>query len=253
MLNSLTRFALRSHHTGVLLEDDHIVVLDKPAGLLVVPDRFDPDVPNLASLFRSGGEKVFTVHRLDKDTSGCIVFAKTAEAHAFLNAEFESHTVVKRYAAICRGSLADETGVIDLPIGEDRGRHAMRVDRKKGKESRTEFSVTERFQGFTLVEARPMTGRTHQVRVHMMALGHPIVSDPLYGDGEPFFLSRTKRNYRKGKKVEKPLLSRTALHAESLVVRHPVTHEEIIVSSPFHKDMRSVVRMLRKYAPGPPS
>jgi len=248
-MTRLTQFNLRSNDVGVLFEDDEIIVLDKPAGLLVLPDRFDTTIPSLTNLFTAGGDEVLTVHRLDKDTSGCIVFAKKKEGHAFLNAEFSSHRVGKVYQAICLGEMSDESGTIDLPIGEHRTTHTQRIDSKNGKPSVTAWSVIERFGGFTFVECRPQTGRTHQIRVHLKAIGHPLLSDPLYGDGRAFLLSRTKRNYRKGEEAEKPLLKRTALHAASIEILHPASQAIVTFEAPLPKDMRSVVRMLRKYAP----
>lgn len=249
MMTRLTHFNLRSHDVEVLFEDDAIIVLNKPAGLLVLPDRFDPGIPSLTALFKAGGDEVLVVHRLDKDTSGCIVLARTADAHAFLNTEFSSRRVGKQYIAICAGHLKEEEGVVDLPIGEHRATHAMRVDRKDGKPSQTAYAVNERFAGYTLVDVWPRTGRTHQIRIHMKALGCPILADPLYGTGRPFFLSRAKKDYRKGKEAEKPLLSRTALHAVSVEFLHPASHEAVRFEAPLPKDMRSVIRMLRKYAP----
>ena len=248
-MTKLTNFNLRSNAVEVLYEDDDIIVLNKPAGLLVLPDRFDLTLPSLTSLFTSGGDEIFVVHRLDKDTSGCIVMAKTKEGHAFLNTEFSSHRVGKHYTAICTGELRDDEGVIDLPIGEHRTTHTMRIDHRNGKRSETAYTVEERFQGFTLLDVRPRTGRTHQIRVHLKGIGYPLLSDPLYGNGQPFFLSKTKKDYRKGKEGEKPLLSRTALHASSVELLHPRSEEKMSFTAPLPKDMRSVVRMLRKYAP----
>ncbi len=250
-MTRLTRFNIRSHDVNVIHEDDDILVLDKPAGLLVLPDRFDPGIPSVVSLFKAGGDEVFIVHRIDKDTSGCLVLALTPDAHAFLSQEFSSHRVGKVYSAICHGRLEQDDAVVDLPIGEHQATHTMRIDQKNGKPSETAISVKERFQGFMLVEAHPRTGRTHQIRVHLKALGCPILSDPLYGNGRAFYLSRTKRDYRKGKEEEKPLLARTALHASSIELLHPRSHQPVTFSAPLPKDMRSVVRMLRKYAPPP--
>ena len=252
-MTKLTLFNLRSHGVEILFEDEELIVLNKPAGLLVLPDRFDQTIPCITSLFKAGEDEVFVVHRLDRDTSGCLVLARTKEGHAFLNDEFSSHRVGKRYAAICKGEIRDEEGVIDFPIGENRTTHVMRVDHKNGKQSETAYRVEERFLGFTLLDVRPRTGRTHQIRVHLKGIGHPLVSDPLYGDGRPFLLSRTKKDYRKGKDAEKPLLSRTALHASSIELLHPGSHEQVTYTAPLPKDMRSVVRMLRKYAPPPRS
>jgi 23S rRNA pseudouridine955/2504/2580 synthase/23S rRNA pseudouridine1911/1915/1917 synthase len=248
-MKKLSLFNLRSHHVEILAEDDDYIAFNKPSGLLVLPDRYDTGIPNIVSLLRAGGDDAYVVHRLDKDTSGVIILAKTKESHSFLNDEFEKRSVTKQYIAICLGEVREEEGTINLALRLNPATRTMRVNQKKGKESRTSFMVKERFRGFTSLDIQPLTGRTHQIRVHLSAIGHPLLSDPAYGDGRPFFLSKTKKTYTKGKKAEKPLLSRTALHAEHLQVRHPRTRELVTLTAPLPKDMRSVIRMLRKYAP----
>lgn len=245
-----TAYLLRSHKVDVLLEDDSVLVLSKPAGLLVLPDRYNKSIPNLLRMLTAYDMPVWVVHRLDRDTSGVIVFARTAAVHADLNAQFEGREVEKRYIAICRGTTENDEGTIDLPLGPHRhveGRTV--VDRKGGKECVTDYRVSERFEAHVTVEAHPHTGRTHQIRVHLAETGMPIVADPLYGDGEPFFLSRIKRGFREGAEPEKPLLARTALHALSITFRHPHTSVPCTVQAPLPKDLRSILQALRKYAP----
>ncbi len=132
-----------------------------------------------------------------------------------------------------------------LPLLETE-RGVMRVDRKRGKESVMDYRVVEQFKGYALVELKPQTGRQHQIRVHLQALGTPIMGDPLYGDGKGFYLSTIKPGYRSDSE-EKPLLNRTALHAVSLSIDHPTTSEQITLSSPLPKDMSSVLKYLRKF------
>jgi RluA family pseudouridine synthase len=232
---------------GVLLEDDAIIVINKPAGLLVLPDRFDRALPNLYELLKNTLGTIFVVHRIDKDTSGLVLFAKTAEAHAELNIAFEKRQVEKIYHAIVVGSSQTDTGHIDLPIVEnEHGIRKMKIDRIKGKETRTDYKVLERFDGYMLIEARPRTGRTHQIRIHLSTIGLPILGDPLYGDGRGFFLSAIKRNYQT-KGEEQPLLGRTALHAFNLSFIHPITNKKISIETPLPKDMEVVLKTLRKY------
>lgn len=123
----------------------------------------------------------------------------------------------------------------------------MRVDKKHGKESATEYRLLQQFRGYAFLELRPRTGRMHQIRVHLNAIGLPVVADPLYGEGKPFFLSEIKVNYRAGEEAEKPLLSRTALHARSLSVTHSTTGERVTWTAEIPKDIRSVLRALEKY------
>jgi RluA family pseudouridine synthase len=245
-----TAYRLRTQRAEVLHEDEHLIVIGKPAGLLVIPDRYDRSIPNLHDLLVADGEAAWVVHRLDRETSGVIVFGRTAEAHADLNAQFEGREVRKRYLALCRGGANDEAGTIDLPLAHHpRIDGRMVVDRAHGKESVTDYRIVERFAGYVLVEASPRTGRTHQIRVHLAEQRLPIVADPVYGDREPFRLSAIKRGYREGAEPEKPLLSRTALHAASLEFRHPGSGTTVQFEAELPKDMRSALQALRKYAP----
>ncbi|MGD0590547.1 MAG: RluA family pseudouridine synthase [Bacteroidota bacterium] len=238
---------LKKGSGGILLEDDAVLAINKPAGLLVLPDRYDHSLFNLYDLLKETFGTIFVVHRIDRETSGVVLFTKTAEAHAQLNAAFEQRHVEKKYRAIVAGTSHTDSDSINLPIIEnEHGVRKMKIDTKKGKESRTDYAVMERFDGYALVEARPHTGRTHQIRVHLSAIGLPILADPLYGDGRGFFLSTIKRNYQV-KEEEQPLLSRTALHAFSLSFSHPVTSWNILVEAPLPKDMEAVLKALRKY------
>jgi len=238
---------LKKGSGGILLEDDAVLAINKPSGLLVLPDRYDHNLLNLYDLLKETFGSIFVVHRIDRETSGVVLFSKTAEAHAQLNTAFEQRQVEKKYRAIVTGTSHTDNGSIDLPIIEnEHGVRKMKVDMKKGKEARTDYAMMERFDGYALVEARPHTGRTHQIRVHLSAIGLPILGDPLYGDGRGFFLSTIKRNYQ-GKEVEQPLLGRTALHAFSLSFSHPVTNGKILVESPLPKDMEAVLKALRKH------
>jgi 23S rRNA pseudouridine1911/1915/1917 synthase len=238
---------LKKASGGILLEDEAILAINKPAGLLVLPDRYDHGLLNLYDLLKETFGNIFVVHRIDRETSGVVLFAKTSEVHAQLNTAFEQRQVQKKYRAIVIGTSLADSGSINLPILEnERGVRRMKIDSKNGKEARTDYVVLEKFNGYTLVEARPHTGRTHQIRVHLSAIGLPILADPLYGNGLGFLLSTIKRNYRE-KEEEQPLLGRTALHAFSLLFKHPITNENILIESPLPKDMEAVVKALRKY------
>ena len=237
-------FLLRTQNVDVVFEDEALIVLNKPAHLLVLPDRYDQTLHNLQTLLSDELGTIFTVHRIDKETSGLVLFAKTAAGHANLSQQFENRTVSKVYKAIVHGDPPEQHGEINLPLSERNRR--MRVDEKNGKESATDFTVLERFHGYAFVEARPRTGRMHQIRVHLKEIGLPIVGDPLYGDGKPFFLSGVKSNY-KVEGEEKPLLTRTALHASSLHMLHPGSGQEMRFEADLPKDMRTVLKYLRKF------
>jgi len=236
---------LRSLGCEILFEDDVLLSLDKPPNLLVLPDRFNKALPNLYTTLNEELGSVFVVHRIDKETSGVVVFAKTADAHAHLNKQFEERTVEKVYLALVVGEPHHPLGTIDLPLSETE-RGVVRVDRKRGKESVTDYRVVEQFKGYALLELKPQTGRQHQIRVHLLAMGTPVMADPLYGDGKGFYLSAVKPRYR-SEGEEKPLLNRTALHAASLSISHPTTGQRMAFAAPLPKDMSSVLKYLRKF------
>lgn len=243
---------LRSRGIRIAHEDRFLIVLDKPAPFLVIPDRYDESIPNIYRILKDELGEIFVVHRIDKETSGLVVFAKSAEAHTRLSEQFEGREIGKVYEAIVRGRPERDQGMIDLPIRE-KIRGLMSVDRKRGKPSITRYRVLRSFRGFAHLELRPETGRMHQIRIHLKAIGLPILCDSAYGGGEGFHLSEIKVGYRTkveddGEVEEKPLLSRTALHASGLSFRHPSNGEMVAFASDLPKDMRSVVRMLSKYA-----
>lgn len=234
----------------ILREDADLIFVDKPAGLLSIPDRFDPTLPSVKSfLEQKTGEKIFVVHRIDRETSGCMVFAKNEEAHRHLSIQFQEHIAGKFYVGLVNGRLTEEAGTIDVAIVEHPTQAGKMAVARKGKASRTDYRVVEQWPLYALVQFRIFTGRTHQIRVHMQSIGHPLLCDPLYGDGKPFFLSSVKRkfNLSKSEEEERPLLSRLALHAYRLVVESP-QGEEISVEAPLPKDINAVVQQLRKWS-----
>lgn len=240
-------FILKARNGSVIFEDDRVIVIDKPAQLLVLPDRYNHSLPNLYDMLKEEFGGIFVVHRLDRETSGVIVFAKDADAHASLNSQFEHREIHKRYMAIVTGRPLEADGVIDTPISESPSHPGvMKVNRKHGKPSTTGYRVDELFDGYAVVEAMPESGRLHQIRVHLASVGLPIMCDRIYGDGKPFFLSHVKSNYYSNGE-EKPLLSRTALHAGSIVFSHPGKNQQMSFESGLPKDMRSVVSYLRKF------
>ena len=238
---------LHSKNVEIVFEDEHLLVLNKPANLLVLPDRYNEKLPNLSSILNGELGKVYVVHRIDRETSGVIVFAKTPTAHAKLSSQFEGRDVEKVYQAIVVGTAINDEGCIDAPLAESaRQPGVMRVVQKGGKESITDYIVLERFRGYAFVGIRPRTGRTHQIRVHLQSIGVPILADKLYGDGRGFFLSGIKEHY-KSEGEEKPLLERTALHAAAIGFSHPATGERLSLTIPMPKDMSSVLKYLRKF------
>ena len=176
----------------VLFEDEHLVIVNKESGILTIPDRYKPDLPNLYHLLLSEYEQIFIVHRLDKGTSGLICFAKTAAAHRLLNIQFEQRLPQKKYLTIVQGVPLEADGQIDAALSPKK-EGGMRVDKKRGKASMTSYKTLEVFKHYALLEANIHTGRTHQIRVHMKHLGHPLAVDALYSNKSQLFLSEIKR------------------------------------------------------------
>jgi len=223
----------------IIHEDDQLIVVNKPAGLSVLPDGWERDseylVKQLEEQFDNPStrpvgqsrQQIFIVHRLDKITSGVMVFARDAETHRALNSQFENHEAQKTYHAIVEGNPKWEEKVAKHPLRANVGhKHRTMVDEKHGKPSETRFRVIKRYPESALVEAKPMTGRTHQIRVHAYALGHPLVEDKLYGARDIYGIGR-------------PML-----HAQSLSFIHPGTNERVKFSAPHPAEFEEAIRIL---------
>lgn len=222
----------------ILYLDDHLLAINKPAGLGVLPDGYDRTLPHARSLLEPQYGRVWVVHRLDKDTSGALLLARTAAAHRHLNIQFEHGDVVKVYHALVRGEATWKEKTVDLPLrpNGDR-RHRTVVDEKRGKVALTELHILQRFGGYTLLEARPRTGRTHQVRVHLAAVGMPLVGDALYGGPAGLYLSDLIPGASR-MDDEQLLIARPALHACSIGFVHPASGERLCVDAPYARDFQ---------------
>ena len=230
---------------SVIFENEYFVVINKPSGLLSVPDRMQSEVSLKDILLHQYGN-IYTVHRLDKDTSGAIVFAKDETTHKELSQLFEARDVEKYYLGLVHGHLMHALGTIDAPIMEHPGKNGKMVTNKKGKPSVTDYEVLESFKLFSWVKFRIHTGRTHQIRVHMQHIGNTIVCDELYGTAEPLLLSSIKRKFHlsKNEEAERPLLSRLALHSWSLKFTLNGTPYSFEAELP--KDLKATLQQLRK-------
>lgn len=235
----------------ILYADASIAIVNKPADYLSIPDRYQVDKPNLTVWLQKEIGEIFTVHRLDKDTSGVICFARTPTAHQSISLQFEQRLAKKKYLAIVDGQMESESGEIDFPIARDPAKPGRMVINKKGKASLSAYNCIESFQHFSLLEVAIHTGRTHQIRIHLSAIGHPLAVDPFYGRRSEFFLSEVKkRKYQLGKfETERPLLSRTPLHSVELSFEHPDTKLPVTFSADVPKDMDAMLKQLRKWDP----
>jgi tRNA pseudouridine32 synthase/23S rRNA pseudouridine746 synthase len=199
----------------ILHEDAAIIVLDKPAGLLTVPGKLANRQDCLITRLQAARWDALTVHRLDCDTSGVIIFARTKQAQGFLGQEFEQRRAEKTYVARLKGRLEPDSGTVDLPLGSDWDyRPRQKVDPVHGRPAQTDWQVIDRSATETRVRLTPHTGRSHQLRVHMLALGHPILGDQIYAPETT------------------PDHPRLMLHAESLALHHPATGARMVFTAP---------------------
>ena len=234
---------------NIIHQTEDMLVIDKAAGLLSLPDRYNPALPNLYGLLHQKFEKVYVVHRLDKDTSGIMVFALTAETHQNLSLQFQNGKVQKTYLALVEGCPQEERGTIRAGLEKVPGKTGrMRVN-LQGKPAVSHYRVLQNWERYSLLSVSIETGRTHQVRVHLSHIGHPIVGDPFYGKGHGLLVSKIKgKRFRLGKnETEKPLIARTALHAQKLGIALEGRTELTTFEAPLPKDLRAGIKQLDKW------
>jgi 23S rRNA pseudouridine1911/1915/1917 synthase len=240
----------------ILWGDMNYVAINKPAGLAAIPGRgektsaFEQVAQKLGLPHRGETDpRLRLVHRIDKETSGLLLFAKNKEAQKHVSHQFQNNQVTKEYLALVSGKPDKDEGEIDAPIDRHPSSPKKMTINKSGRPARTLWKVEEYLGPFTLLRVFPKTGKTHQIRVHLKSIGLPLAIDPLYNPtGAPeILLSSFKRAYRKSSDQERPLISRLALHAEKLVFRVlDGTTTELL--APLPKDLRATINMLQKYA-----
>lgn len=231
---------------SIVFENDDFVAINKPSGLLTIPDRMQSEKSLKDMLIEKYGS-IFTVHRLDKDTSGLVLFAKNEATHKYLNTIFEERQVEKFYVGLVLGLPEKEKGLIDAPIAEHQTNKGMMIVHSRGKTSQTGYEILDANKHFSLVLFQLHTGRTHQIRVHCKNIGHPLACDNLYGDGKPVLLSSVKKKFKLSKHddEEKPMINRLALHSYKLKFtdQHGTTME---LAAEIPKEFRALMTQLKK-------
>ena len=240
--------ANKNNDYSVIYSDDDFIVLNKRSGILIAADRYNPDAPRLDLMAEKEFGKLYAVHRIDKDTSGLIIYAKNLEAQKGISMQFEQRKVQKTYHALVYGHPLWADLHVDLALEPDGdARHRTVVNKKFGKPSVTDFHLIGVCGPYSWIEAKPKTGRTHQIRVHLAANNLSIVCDPLYsGNQKPVRLSEVKRKWNGDEDEERPLLSRLALHAYKIQFEHPATHEQVTFTAPYARDMEAVRKQFAK-------
>lgn len=235
----------------VLFQDDAILAINKPAGLDSVRGQFAGEsvLDRLDEIVPDPPEPIRVVHRLDRDTTGVLILARTADAQASLTRQWTQGQVRKIYLAIVRGVVDPPEGTVELPVTQTRKRRRpVIVDPCRGKPAVTDYRLVEQYRETALVEAKPRTGRMHQIRVHLAAIGLPILVDHHYGSPRPLTLSQFKRGYRRStREPERPLIDRLALHARRITFAHPVTGQEMTLEADLPKDFKRTIHQLQKF------
>jgi 23S rRNA pseudouridine955/2504/2580 synthase/23S rRNA pseudouridine1911/1915/1917 synthase len=241
------KFTTDMQQLDILFENEDFIVLNKPANLLSIPNRTQSE-PSLKGILIERYGAIYTVHRLDKGTSGVIIFAKNESTHKHLSQQFEERQTKKIYRGLVLGQWPHQNGTINEPIGEHFSNRGEMMVTARGKPALTDFEVVERFRSFTWMQFHIHTGRTHQIRVHAKHNGHPIVCDELYGDGKPVLLSAIKKRFKLSTKdeEERPVLNRLALHAHQLSFTS-TTGNVHFFEVPLPKDLKALLQQLKKW------
>lgn len=229
----------------ILFENDDYIVVNKPPFVASLDERGGSGEVNILRLAKQYSADAQVCHRLDKETSGAIIIAKTPEAYRSVSIQFEKRKVSKTYHAVVDGQFTFRELFIDLPILND-GNKSVTIDRREGKRAETIFNTLKHYRHYTLVECKPITGRMHQIRIHLATQRAAIAGDDMYR-GKPVFLSSLKKGYRLAKdEEEQPIMKRFALHARYLVFKG-LDGQDIVIEAPYPKDFATLIKLLDKF------
>jgi 23S rRNA pseudouridine955/2504/2580 synthase/23S rRNA pseudouridine1911/1915/1917 synthase len=243
----------RKKNIQIIFEDKNLLVINKPSRLLVIPDRWDDTKPNLFHILNlkyqeltdSKSAKIWVVHRIDADTSGIVVLAKNADIHRKLNTAFEKKLLTKTYLAIVKGSPLQSEGKIEFPLSTPK-QGKVTID-PNGKTAITTYRILEKYNKFSLLKVHPETGRTHQIRVHLKAIGHALAVDPIYSGFSRLGIEHLKRVRSLNREHQISLISRLSLHAYKLEINSPKILEKYSFTAELPKDMIAALKALRKW------
>jgi 23S rRNA pseudouridine1911/1915/1917 synthase len=237
---------LASNKLDIIFENDLFIAINKPSGMLSIPDRTQSE-PSVKDMLAAKYGKIFVVHRIDRETSGLLLFAKNEVTHKHLCQVFETRQVQKKYIGIVLGKPFNEEGIIDVPIAESIVQKGLMQAVRTGKECKTGYTTFFAHDKYSFLEFDLFTGRTHQIRVHCKYIGNPLACDVLYGDGKPLFISNIKKNYKLSKELieEQPIIANLALHANKLSFIDEVGTQHNL-EAPMPKTFRALMQQLKK-------
>lgn len=251
MNNKITNFEKDNRNLPpVLFEDEWLIAFSKPCGMLVSPDRWNKERGCLVHLVHQFiSPEAFNAHRIDADTSGIVLFARTKAALKAVARLFEKRLVGKRYLAIAHSAPPDDQMTIKTGLSLNASRPGTMLVSREGMKALTKINAVKKWRRHSLIEAMPVTGKTHQIRVHLAHIGCPIIADSIYGNGMGLFLSTIKRDYRFSRqRAETPLIARLALHAAELSFAHPFTNKTVRIECPLPKEFNIAIKYLDRFS-----